>query len=318
MGGDRPGFALGANLPWLSYGGDFGSNAWQPDGGCARPEVRARLREHLDALASGGATLVRWFLLCDGRAGLVPVADGCPAGLDAHVLPDLDAAVEEFDRAGLRAIFVLFDFHWFHRARILNGVQLGGRGAWLAAAALRARTFECVLEPLLDRYGRTSAIAAWDVINEPEWVTRHGRVASWLRPVVARSVAGAGVSRAAMRAVIGDACRLIHERTTQAVTVGSASASSLDLVRGLGLDLYQVHWYDRCELRAPLGCPLTDLALDRPVLLGEFPTRGSRLTADEILERARTAGYAGALAWSAAAGDEASDRGALLAALPPL
>ena len=313
-----PSFIVGANLPWLSYGGDFGANSWQPEGGCARAEVRARLHEHLDTLASGGATLIRWFVFCDGRAGLVRAPDGGPAGLDAHVLRDMDAAIEALEGAGVRAIFVLFDFHWFHRARVVNGVQLGGRGPWLADAALRARTFEDVLAPLLDRYTRSSAIAAWDIINEPEWVTRHGNAVSWMRPVVARRVERTGVSREAMRAFIGDACRLIHVRTMQAVTVGSASASSLDLVRGLGLDLYQVHWYDRYELHSPLGCPVADLALDRPVLLGEFPTRGSRYATGEILATAREAGYAGALGWSAAADDEASDRGALLAALPPL
>jgi hypothetical protein len=310
-----PSFAAGANLPWLSYGGDFGANAWRPGGGCAHPDARERLRKQLEALAASGATVVRWFVYCDGRAGLIHAPDGGAAGLDDRVIPDMDAAVEELDRAGLRAIFVLFDFHWFHRARIVNGVQLGGRRAWLADARLRARTFEHVLAPLLDRYGRAPVIAAWDIINEPEWITRCGRAASRLRPVVARAVERAGVSRKAMRTIIGEACRLIHDRTTQAVTVGSASASSLDLVCGLGIDLYQVHWYDRYEMRSPLSQPVSDLALDRPVLLGEFPTRGSACPPDEILTAARKAGYAGALGWSVLSDDEATDRPALLQAL---
>ena len=36
---------VGINLPWLDYGGDFGANAWQPDGGFARPEKQERLAE---------------------------------------------------------------------------------------------------------------------------------------------------------------------------------------------------------------------------------------------------------------------------------
>ena len=36
----RP-FQVGANLPWLQYGGDFGANAWSPRGGLARPERAA-------------------------------------------------------------------------------------------------------------------------------------------------------------------------------------------------------------------------------------------------------------------------------------
>ena len=135
--------------------------------------------------------------------------------------------------------------------------------------------------------------------------------------MLSRRVARTGVSHASMRMFIGDACRLIHERTTQSVTVGSASADSLPLVRGLDLDLYQVHWYDRHERRSPLDRQVAEFELDRPVLLGEFPTRGSGRTPGEILEAARRAGYVGALVWSALADDEASDGEALTRALRP-
>jgi hypothetical protein len=89
--------------------------------------------------------------------------------------------------------------------------------------------------------------------------------------------------------------------------VGSASARWLRLVRGLGLDLYQVHWYDRHDRRAPLATPVSALGLDRPAILGEFPTRGSAHAPEQILAIAARAGYAGALAWSALATDEATD-----------
>ena len=306
-----PSFVVGANLPWLNYGGDFGANAWQPGGGVAQPSSRARLRHVLGEAASSGAALMRWFMLCDGRSGLVQDAAGRPQGLDPRVFADADAAVEELDRAGLRAIFVLVDFHWFRRSRVINGVQIGGRGCWLADAGLRLRTFERIVAPLLDRYGRASAVAAWDIINEPEWVTRQGGPASWMLPVLDGRVAGAGVSRAAMRAFIGEACALVHQRTTQAVTVGSASAAGLPLVQGLGLDVYQVHWYDRHDLRLPLDRPVTELGLDRPVLLGEFPTRGCARTPAEIMATAARAGYAGALGWAVTLDDEVSDRAAL-------
>jgi hypothetical protein len=88
--------------------------------------------------------------------------------------------------------------------------------------------------------------------------------------------------------------------------VGLASAGGLDLVRDSDLDVYQVHWYDRHELRHPLSTRVTQLGLDRPVLLGEYPTRGSRRLPADIVDTARRAGYAGALAWSALARDEAS------------
>ena len=296
-------FWLGANLPWMHYGGDFGANRWRPGGGTGQPDRRAAVRAALGRLAGQGVTVIRWFVLADGRAGLRESPSGELIGLDDFVLRDADAAIEELDRAGLRAIFVLFDFHVFKPLRIIDGVAAGGRGVFAADPALRSRLLQQVITPLLDRYGRRSAILAWEVINEPEWVTRSAR------PPFRRS----SVPREAMRAFIRETVSLIHDRTSHAATVGSASAQTLSLVEGLGLDVYQAHWYDQLEKKAPLGRPVAELGLDRPLILGEFPTRGSRRSPADIVETARQAGYAGALAWSALADDDASDASALAA-----
>ena len=75
-------------------------------------------------------------------------------------------------------------------------------------------------------------------------------------------------------------------------------------MRPLGLDFYQVHWYERFGW-ATLERPVADLGLgDRPVILGEFPGR-SRFVV-EVLDAAKRAGYAGALVWSILAEDNQS------------
>ena len=296
-------FRIGANMPWQRYGLDFGANRWQPEGGVSRPDRRATLRDTLARLADPGARAVRWFMLADGRAGLLDHAGGAIEGLDGHVFRDADAALDELDRTGLQVIFVLFDFHWFAPRRVVEGVRLGGRGAVATESAARRQLLDRVIVPLLDRYGAHGAILAWEVVNEPEWVTRsHWSLSRRWR-----------VPEADMRSFIADMVTAIHAHASQPATVGSASARTLRLVQGLGLDLYQVHWYDHLDLRAPLDRPVADLGLDRPVVLGEFPTRGSRRTPAEIVRAARDAGYAGALAWSALADDEASDGNALSA-----
>ena len=294
-------FWIGVNLPWLSYGGDFGANRWQPKGGIGQPARRSALREVLGRLADSGATCVRWFMLADGRAGLLESASGDLAGLDDCVFRDADAALDELERAGLTAIFVLFDYHWFKRGRIVDGVRTGGRRALAIDPARNCRLVDLVVDPLLAHCGRHASIRAWDVVNEPEWVTRGTRLPP--RPT--------DVPRVAMRAFIRDIVELIHHRTSHAATVGSASTRTLGLVEALGLDVYQAHWYDRLAKRAPLDRPIGSLGLDKPVILGEFPTRGSRWSPAEILEAARQAGYAGALAWSALANDAVSDANAI-------
>ncbi len=110
-----------------------------------------------------------------------------------------------------------------------------------------------------------------------------------------------------MRAFIEAAVARIHGAGARA-TVGLASVRGLDLVRGIGLDLYQVHWYDHVIDRAALAQVVAAFDLDAPLLLGEFPSRGSACAVSEVLSLARAAGYSGALAWSLLADDPFSAR----------
>ncbi len=296
MSPDPSSFLVGANLPWLQYGCDFGANAWQPDGGVACPGRRRRLEDAFARLAGRGLTTVRWFMLCDGRAGVRFAGDGTAVGLDDCFWRDLEAGIEEAGRRQLSIVFILFDFTWWRRRRWVEGVMCGGHRRATAGRDRREALIERVIAPILSRCGRESAIAAWDVVNEPEWVTLG---LGTLNPF-------AGIMRPAMRAFIGECTDRVHRETRHPATVGLASWRGLKLVKGLGLDLYQVHWYDRRDRRAPLDAPIAD-TLDRPLWLGEFPTAGSKRTVEDILETARRSGYAGALGWSAEAVDEASD-----------
>jgi len=299
------GFLLGLNLPWIRYGLDFGANRWQPGGGLARPENREALLRCLDRAAALRPGLLRWFLLCDGRAGIRFDERGDALGLDAHLLSDLDAAIAATRARGLRLLLVLFDYLWLARVRRRDGVLLGGRRALIADARRRERLLATVVAPILERFGADPTVAAWEALNEPEWATLG--LGTW----DPRKAVGAAV----MRQFLGEIAALVHTRTCQQATVGLASAEGLELARGLGLDFYEVHWYDRLAARAPLERPVATLALDRPLLLGEFPTRGSARPPAAIVEAARRAGYSGALAWSLLAEDPASDGAACEQAL---
>jgi hypothetical protein len=290
-------FTVGANLPWLDYGLDFGGNAWQPEGGLSRPERRERMRRALAGLAASGAEVVRWWLLGDGRAGLREDGEGRVLGLDDRVLPDMDAAVEGLREAGLRALFVLVDFLWLDAPRLVNGVRLGGRRDHVRDPDLRARLVENVFVPLAERYGREPAVAGWDLMNEPEWATL---AVGTLDP--RRSV-----SRGEMRTFLGEAAAAFRSRVTQPLSVGLASARWLSLLDRLPLDHHQVHWYESLDSLTTLARPAETLAAGRPVLLGEFPTKGASVPPRVLFEMARTSGYTGALAWSALAEDRATD-----------
>ena len=87
------------------------------------------------------------------------------------------------------------------------------------------------------------------------------------------------------------------------MTVGSAGTWQLDLVRPLGLDFYQIHWYERFGWAA-LEQPVAELGLNAPAILGEFSGRSARIA--DVLHAAQGAGYAGALVWSVLAEDDQS------------
>lgn len=294
-------FSLGVNLPWKRYGCDFGTNAWRI-GGLAVHD-NAALRRALDAASRAGADIVRWFLFCDGRAGIDYDAGGLPRRLQPAVLDDLARALDVVGEAGLRMVPVLFDFTWAGPRRIVNGVQLGGRG-WLLRDALarQALTTRCV-DPLVAHVGHDPRIAMWDLCNEPEWMTR-----PWWPP-------SRRVGPRTMRAWLGELAGQVRRASPHPVTVGLASAGGFPLVDTLDLDVWQVHWYDQHAHRSPLTpCPRVRHG-NRPLVLGEFPTAGSRRSPVDIVSTSRAAGYAGAWGWSLLAQDTASSAADLLAAL---
>src|SRR5262249_5961323 len=67
---------------------------------------------------------------------------------------------------------------------------------------------------------------------------------------------------------------------------------------------YSFSWYDWLEPYEPLSTPMSALGLDRPVVLGEFPSSGSQYHAlPEVLDLMSSGRYAGAFAWSYWSGD---------------
>ena len=267
--------------------------------------------------ASGcGGSSARWptrarascgvWLLGDGRSGLRLDASGAPLGLDECVLPDLDAALAALREAGLRGLLVLMDFLWFSPARIERGVQLGGRRELVRDPAKRAQLLERVFAPIAERCCLAPEIAAFDLMNEPEWATLG---TGTLDPRGA-------VSRREMRAFLAELAACLRERAPQPLCVGLASARWRSLLDGLPLDFEQVHWYESLDSLTALARPVAPPGPGRRApLLGEFPTRGASLPPERIYEIAERAGYSGALAWSALATDTATDRAACLGAL---
>jgi hypothetical protein len=322
-------FLHGCNYPWSTdgttvyYGLDFGANVWGSHLGVStrRPAIARDFAE----MAALGFTAVRWFLFCDGRAGIVYDERGLPSGVDPHLFADLDAALEIAAATGIRIDFVLLDHRWMFEgvretiADPVSGALLearlpDGRAKILLSAAGRDALFDRVIRPLVCRYGHSGEradlspqVLAYELMNEPDFV-----IIEWesdLSSHVARPLPFEVIAE-----LVSRLSEVVHEHSTALTTLGCAKQHNLWAWDddALGLDLLQVHSYP--DTRRPqqerdlFGLAPSALGVRRAVILGEFPGNGwgqhpegvspPPTTLEQYLEFAVAAGYVGAWPWS--------------------
>ena len=321
-------FLHGCNYPWSAGGGlsfyglDFGANVWGSHLGVSTR--RAAVGRDFADMAGLGLRVVRWFVFCDGRAGIMYDDRDLPAGLDSYFFEDLDAGLEIAAAHDIGLDLVLLDHPWMFsgvRAMVPDPLTGGafearlprGRAQVLASEAGRRALFAHVIEPLVRRYGSggdradlAPAITAYEFMNEPDFVIEEWEEAS-------RHVA----APLPFEVVAGLVTRLseeVHRHSAALTTLGCARVRNLWAWEdpALGLDVLQVHTYP--DSRRPgrdvdlYGLPPSALGVSREVLLGEFPGDAPRhsprgaspppTTLEQYLEFALDQGYVGAWPWS--------------------
>ncbi|MEK7408099.1 MAG: hypothetical protein AAB225_23755, partial [Acidobacteriota bacterium] len=266
------------------------------------PLLEKNFRAIRDLALGMGAprSIVRVFLLVDGRSGIVWAADGSVQRLDDRVFRDFDALVSSAGQAQVLLVPVLLDFTWFSRARQESGVQLGGRSYVIRGPAVRQTLLDRAIEPLLQRYGNHSSILAWECINEPEWVSTG---ITGFQPNLQEHDP---VALSEMREFVRLCADSVRRFTRHGVTVGSARRSWVQLWKDLGLTLHSFHYYDSDPEPFPWRAS-RDLQLDQPVMVTEVPTAKSRIKTGDYLRAARQGGYDGLCFWSCRGRDEATD-----------
>lgn len=324
---------VGINYPWIDYGWDFGD----PPAGWAgadvhawRAQKRQRIVTDLRRFAELGLFAVRWFVLGDGLSyGTSEDAPQLSNGQwtfcalpRAHAFhrqlgEDFEFALQSCAQLNLKLVPSLIDFHWCHQgARVSPGIIKGGRYELVRNAPRSAEFFDHVLEPLLDiSLQRPEAIYAWELINEPEWVTQT-RSLFKLRSAANETVTqdemlqflAAGIGRINQR-------RLPNGQPAFRSTVGFAHWDTLQDwdSAGLGITLHQFHYYAQDKRRLPHH----HFSAEHPCFIGEFATTTHKCwpelqradATQPIAARLRCLaekGYPAAFLWSACATDEAT------------
>lgn len=291
-GGDR--YLLGANYPYYHYGNDFGGNAWGSYG-VHDPTTNAAVDADFAKMSSLGVRAVRWFVFGDGRAGITFDAAGMPTGVDQFVTQDLDAALEVAKRHNIGLNLVLLDYRFLWNAQMENGVQLGGHASVLATPEGQQALLRNVFEPVFRRYAGHPAILSWEVMNEPEWGLQDAGD-------VDRQKISQPLTLATFRQFAQTTVDSIHNLARGYATIGSADAKWAQNWLGLGLDYYQIHFYDWMKPYSTdnlFAMSAESLKLDRPVVVGEFPAdRSTVARLRDYLDTWYASGYAGAWIWS--------------------
>ena len=318
---------VGVNYPWFSYGWDFGpappgwrngdDPAWVP-----------HISQHLQHLAAIGVSVIRWFILGDGLSyGTGPDAprlvtrDSAGWGFDPPALTgefqaQFAALLQSFAAQStgphpVRLLPVLVDYKFcepgvwpvdredpaLQQSVPDEGWVKGGRAE--AMTTSRRQFIEQVLWPLLRlASGYRDAIYAWDVCNEPEWVTNdwhpdHGN--------------DHPVNEPEMRAFLEDSMSAVRQAGFRA-TIGFNTIETIHRTQ-LYADINQCHHYtdgSRYLQQNPFDPRW-------PGIIGEFATSAAEDTWPELSQRSQrvlarlkvteSQGYVLALPWSFRAAD---------------
>ena len=301
-------YLIGANYPWLRYGNDLGGSPESTD------KNWATIASDFSTMHKQGVEVVRFYLFADGRSEPKFDAHGYVTGIGSMFLPDLDRLLKIASDSKISLLLTLSDSSMF-LAYPNPENHGGGHASIILENSVQQSFMTKALKPILVHIEQSpyrSNIVGIDLENEPEGVT-------------AGFYGSGGIGTAIMKAFLVEGAEYVHTYAKGVyVTVGSASPAWVSTWKGVGVDYYSAHYYpsmdgkDALAGSLPPGNGLPDystLGLDRPCVLGEFPTNDTGYSAADkkhfstlwYLDQIKKRGYAGALGWSYAVPDTASN-----------
>lgn len=303
---DGKDFCIGANFPWLpgGYGWDIGAH----DSWGSRFNEKT-VDETFARLAARKLTVVRWFLYCDGRAN--PKFDSAAGRFkhpDARFMADFDKIMKLAEKHGVKIVWSFLDFHWFKK----DSANFAAYSKIASDPALQKDFIDKAVMPIVEKYASSPAIYAWEIINEPEWITSN----------VAAPGAPGTISVAELRALVANCAAAIRSASAKPITVGAAKPQWMRLYVGTGINMFQAHYYDKGSKIPKSAFSATEfkkkykLDSSTPVILGEFASKGSRFTIGQYINMAKDAGYDGAWVWGYHSTDESTDKARIDAVMP--
>ncbi len=295
----------GANIPWNSFGMDFGTH---PSWGAGYDATW--WNNTFAALKAQKINAARIWVHCDGRASPEFNSSGDVTGLDSNFIPNLQDMLDKANANGVKVQLCLWSFDMCNDNTGSAGPYAGKHHTLITNTTYLSNYITRALNPMLDGIVSKPALAVIEVINEPEWAITEGGASTTYK-----------VSRDQMRAFVQAIRNAVKAKTSKNVTVGSASikwstangrdGTVGDFWSGLGLDHRDVHYYDWMTGSGYNYDPFASghtpayYGWGTPGVIGEFGANGNAPYSSvlDMMNRAYNNGYAGHMPWSYKGGD---------------
>lgn len=274
----------GVNYPWPAgfYAGVGRHSGGAEQGGFS--SCADKIAEDFNYLARHHVRLVRVFLFCDARTGIIVTDAGLV--LDRFALDDIRALLSAAEKApSLRLVPVLFDFLIADGVRQEDAYPVGEHPDWISDPAKR-RSLVDAIQPAMELLCAHPQVAFIDLMNEPEHAAAVDADAMWL---FLRELAD----------------RIHRNPRRMACTVGSGNAVYAPFWLSTGIDFPTSHWFGKIDATHALGDRSTALPAAVTIMTELDPSVG----VESALTKLWQSGFRGGLFWSLNAGDAYEFRG---------
>jgi hypothetical protein len=262
----------------------------------------------LDSIQAAGGNTMRWWLHTNGSNSPQFDASGNVTGLDVNTIANMRTVLDLAYNKGVAISMCLWSFDMLQA----QGQDQQVMKALLENPQITQTYIDNALIPILEEIGDHPAVLSWEIFNEPEGMTEEFGYTP-VRTAMANIQQFVNLTAGAIHRIV----------PTAQVSSGAANFETMTDIEGhtnyyrddrliaaggdaLGtLDFYQVHYYpDNFAIDlSPFHRPADWWGLDKPIVIGEFPSRSidevdaPSYTIMEAYKLAYEYGYAGANAW---------------------
>jgi len=209
-------------------------------------------------IKKSGGKIVRVFIFCDLRSGIIFNKNNQPEKFDEYAFDDFNTLLNIAKEKNLKIIPVLFDYTISDCIEEENGVKVGEHPELLKEGESKKKLIK-LFRNFLKKFSNNETIYAWDIINEPEHIKN--------------------IPEKEVIKFISDFNNLIHSIDRKVkTTLGCTTLKDILNYGKVELDIFQFHYYDSFGEISPVEIPYVNLPVRKPVIIGE-------IEGTEILEK---------------------------------